>query len=88
MPGAQLYPLTVSNESLQLSPMSLILGRLRVIGSNVAPTASLRAMLKFSAKHGVKPQIEKFPLSQSGITEAIQKLRDGKMRYRGVLVVE
>ncbi|KAE9370942.1 NADP-dependent alcohol dehydrogenase [Stipitochalara longipes BDJ] len=87
-PGAQLFPLTVSFETLSLSPMSLILSRLRVIGSNAAPTASIRAMLEFAAKHDIKPQIEKFPLTQSGVIAAMKKLQDGKMRYRGVLVAE
>jgi D-arabinose 1-dehydrogenase-like Zn-dependent alcohol dehydrogenase len=45
-------------------------------------------MLRFAAKHGVKPQIEKFPMTQAGITEAMEKLRNGKMRYRGVVVAQ
>jgi len=43
-------------------------------------------MLAFAAKHGIKPQIERFPMTHDGVTEAMQKLREGKMRYRGVLV--
>ena len=86
-PGAKLFPLTISMEALQLSPLTMLMGHLRLIGSGIAPTASVRAMLAFAAKHGIKPQIEKFPMTQAGVTEAMQKLRDGKMRYRGVLVV-
>lgn len=85
-PGAKVYPLTVSGESLQISPLSLIMTSMTVVGSSIASTPGLRAMLAFAAKHGIKPQIEKFPLTQVGVTEAMQKLRDGKMRYRGVLV--
>jgi D-arabinose 1-dehydrogenase-like Zn-dependent alcohol dehydrogenase len=81
------FPLTISPETLPFSPLTLIMGGLRVFGSGLAPVASARAMLEFAAKHGVKPQIEKFPMTQAGVTEAMQKLRDGKMRYRGVLVV-
>lgn len=43
-------------------------------------------MLEFAAAHGIKPQIEKFPLPQKGITEAMEHLKAGKMRYRGVVV--
>lgn len=43
-------------------------------------------MLQFAALHNIKPQIEKFELSEAGIVEALGKLRSGKMRYRGVLV--
>ena len=28
----------------------------------------------------------KFPLNENGIEEAMSTLRDGKMRYRGVLI--
>lgn len=86
-PGAKVYPLTVSQDDLGVSPLDLIASGATVVGSGVAPVNSIRAMLAFAAKHGVKPQIEKFPMSQKGVTEAMQKLRDGKMRYRGVLVV-
>ncbi|KAK0389912.1 hypothetical protein NLU13_3485 [Sarocladium strictum] len=86
-PGAKVYPLTVSQEELGISPLDLIGTAAHIIGSGVAPPDSIRAMLDFAAKHDVKPQIEKFPMSTEGVTEAMQKLRDGKMRYRGVLVV-
>lgn len=85
--GAKIYPLTVSMENLDgVSPMNLINGNYSIIGSGVAATASMRAMLDFAARHKVRPQIEKFPMTITGITDAMQKLRDGQMRYRGVLV--
>ena len=43
-------------------------------------------MLEFAALHGVKPVVEKFPLTKEGIDASLKKLEDGKMRYRGVLV--
>ena len=85
-PGAKVFPLTISTSNLQLSPLSLIAGSLRVIGTGLAPNASVRTMLTFAAKNSIKPQIEIFPLTKVGITEAMQKLRQGNMRYRGVLV--
>lgn len=85
--GAHVFPLTISQEPLPFSPLALVAGQLRIIGVGIANTNSQRAMLSFAAKHGVKPQIEKFPLNAAGVTEAMQKLRDGNMRYRGVLVL-
>lgn len=86
--GAKIYPLTVSTENLDnIAPLTLIAGNFSIIGSGVAATASMRAMLDFAARHGVKPQIEKFPMTLTGVKDAMKKLRDGKMRYRGVLVV-
>jgi len=73
-------------ENLKVSPLALLMGGLTISSPSVAPIASLRAMLVFAAKHGVKPQIERFPMTQAGVAEAMQKLREGKMRYRGVLV--
>ncbi len=81
-----MFPLTISTEILGFSPLSLIMGGIRVIGSDPGSPVNIRAMLEFAGKHGIKPQIEKFPLTQAGITEAMQKLNDGQMRYRGVLV--
>jgi D-arabinose 1-dehydrogenase-like Zn-dependent alcohol dehydrogenase len=43
-------------------------------------------MLKFAAHHSIKPMIEKFELSEAGVEAALNKLKDGTMRYRGVLV--
>jgi D-arabinose 1-dehydrogenase-like Zn-dependent alcohol dehydrogenase len=45
-------------------------------------------MLNFAAKHQVKPVVERFPLSQNGYDAASAKLKNGTMRYRGVLVAE
>lgn len=73
---------------MALSPLSLIMGGISVVGSGIAPVASIQAMLAFAAKHSIKPQIEKFPMTQDGISKAMQKLRDGNMRYRGVLVAQ
>jgi D-arabinose 1-dehydrogenase-like Zn-dependent alcohol dehydrogenase len=45
-------------------------------------------MLEFADFHGIKPVIETFPMTGQGIEEALQKLDEGKIRYRGVLVAE
>ncbi|KPI37733.1 NADP-dependent alcohol dehydrogenase C 2 [Cyphellophora attinorum] len=85
--GAKIFPLTISMEPLQVPMMPLISTGLKIIGSAGARFWSLRTMLEFSAKHGVKPQIEKFDFTDEGVNGAIEKLKDGKMRYRGVVVV-
>ncbi|KAJ7757174.1 hypothetical protein B0H14DRAFT_2540610 [Mycena olivaceomarginata] len=46
-----------------------------------APCAAQHARL-------VKPIIERFPLTKAGVEKGMEKLRAGKMRYRGMLVVE
>jgi D-arabinose 1-dehydrogenase-like Zn-dependent alcohol dehydrogenase len=43
-------------------------------------------MLEFAAQHEIKPIMMEFPMTEEGITKAMDTLRDGKMRYRGVLI--
>ena len=43
-------------------------------------------MLEFAAQHQIKPTIEKFEFSEKGFAEALGRLNEGKLRYRGVLV--
>jgi uncharacterized zinc-type alcohol dehydrogenase-like protein len=40
-------------------------------------------MLDFSARHGIAPVVEVFPMSR--VNEAFEHLRAGKARYRIVL---
>ena len=86
-PGGTIYPLTVSDGDLSIPYMGLLRKELRLQGSLVAARQVHREMLDFAGQHGIKPIIEKFPLSVEGATECMRKLEDGKMRYRGVLVV-
>jgi D-arabinose 1-dehydrogenase-like Zn-dependent alcohol dehydrogenase len=43
-------------------------------------------MIQFASHHGIKPIIMEFPMTEEGITKAMDTLRDGKMKYRGVLI--
>ncbi|KHN95288.1 NADP-dependent alcohol dehydrogenase [Metarhizium album ARSEF 1941] len=85
-PRAQIYPLTASAEPINVTSLNLIMAGFRIVGSGVASAGTMQAMLAFAAKKGIKPQIEKFPLTKDGLVEAMARLREGKMRYRGVLV--
>ena len=64
----------------------LILQGLTVQGSVVAARAIHKQMIDFSALHGIAPIIQKFPMTKEGITEAMDQLNNGNMRYRGVLI--
>ncbi|EHK48564.1 hypothetical protein TRIATDRAFT_94020 [Trichoderma atroviride IMI 206040] len=54
--------------------------------SLVATRKVHRDMLEFAALHSIKPTVETFELSDSGVAAALNKLKAGTMRYRGVLV--
>ena len=51
-------------------------------GTSGSPTDNQR-MLDFSARHGIKPKVEVFPIAN--INEAVRHVRDGKARFRAVL---
>ena len=67
--------------------LPLVVGGYQVIGSAGAHSQSMKEMLRFAAKHNVRPTIEKYPMTKEGVEEAMSKLRAGTVRYRGVLEV-
>lgn len=87
-PEGVIFPLTVSEEPLNVPFMPFLANGIRFQGSIVAPRHIHRRMLEFAARHGIKPMLMKFPMTVDGIEDAMQTLRDGKMRYRGVVVPE
>ncbi|KAK7005881.1 NAD(P)-dependent alcohol dehydrogenase protein [Favolaschia claudopus] len=85
-PRGTIYPLTVDYSDFVIPMMPLVFSGFNVQGSLVASRIVMQRMLEFAAKNSVKPMIEKFPLTRDGVVEGMTKLREGKMRYRGVLV--
>lgn len=86
--GGTIYPLTVSFDETPVPMLGLLVNGIRIQGSAGAPRAELRKLLKFVADHKLEPTIMKWPMTAEGITEAMKTLREGKMRYRGVLVAQ
>ena len=86
-PKAKIFPLTIGPEMVSLPGMPLLLNGITIQGSVVSPRNSHERMLTFAARHGVKPKIHGFVMDKEGITEAFRTLTEGKMMYRGVLVV-
>jgi len=68
---------------LDLNVFSLIGAQLTVSGSPVGSPATIRKMLDFANRHGIRPQIEKFLFEDVNL--AIERLRSGEARYRIVL---
>jgi uncharacterized zinc-type alcohol dehydrogenase-like protein len=66
------------------APASQLMGKQRSIsGSPLGSPARIRTMLEFCARHDIKPQVERFPMSK--INAAFDHLRNGSPRYRIVL---
>ncbi len=74
-------PVPVAFESVDL-----VVHQQSFTGSFLGNRAMMREMLGFSQEHGVKPVIETMPMSQ--VNEAVRRVKEGKARYRIVLVNE
>ncbi len=71
-------------EPLPVPAFGLIMGSKSVSGSPTGSPRAIDRMLSFSARHGVAPVTETFPMSK--VNDAFEHLRAGKARYRIVLV--
>lgn len=87
-PGATIHPLSVADGDFSVPYMALILQGITVQGSVVASRYVHQRMLTFAAQHKIAPMTQKFPMTVEGITEAMEKLDQGKVRYRAVLIPE
>lgn len=75
----------VPNEPINLPRWALLNKRHRFMGSPIGGRAMIIEMLSVADRFGVKPIVETFPLQQ--VNEAMQKVRDNKVRYRAVLTI-
>jgi uncharacterized zinc-type alcohol dehydrogenase-like protein len=66
-----------------LHAFPLISGLRSISGSPIGSPFRLKEMLDVAARHGVKAQIESFPMAKAN--EAIEKVKKNKVRYRAVL---
>lgn len=86
--AGKIYALTVSFDAPGVPMLPLLVRGISIQGSAGAPRAQIQNMLEFAVLHGIKPTVMTWPLNTKGVEEAMQTLREGKMRYRGVLVAE
>ncbi|CRG89049.1 hypothetical protein PISL3812_06084 [Talaromyces islandicus] len=86
--GATIFPMTGTDfeKKLEIPHMQFLLRGIKVI-SALPDRQSYPDMLDFAASHGIHPIVEVAPMSVEGVTKSIQRLKDGLVRYRVVLVV-
>jgi alcohol/geraniol dehydrogenase (NADP+) len=84
-PNGRLHIAGVLDAPLSVQALDLIAGQKRIMGSPIGNRARIQQMLTFAARHGIKAQVEVSPLRE--INTAMDRLRAGKVRYRGVLEV-
>ena len=72
-------------ESLQVSPMSLLMGCRSVKGWYSGTSIDSQDTLAFSVRTGVRPMNETYPLDR--VSEAYDQMMSGKARFRVVLTI-
>jgi alcohol dehydrogenase (NADP+) len=72
-------------DTVDVGQMSLVLYRNAIAGSNTGGIRETQDMVNFCAANGIKPEIEKIPMT--GIDEAWSKVVDKKARYRFVIEI-
>ncbi|PGH02201.1 hypothetical protein GX51_04775 [Blastomyces parvus] len=83
-----IYPITVDFNPSSIPLFPVLHSGIRIQGSLVASRRCMQELLRFCAAQGIKPTTMQFPLTRAGAEEAMAKLREGKIRYRAVLVRE
>lgn len=83
-----IYPMTVSLAETPVPFLALNDRGVRIQGSLVASRQNIRELIEFCNRKKISPTIMKFPMTPDGIENAMQKLRNGEIKYRAVLVRE
>ncbi|OAX85348.1 hypothetical protein ACJ72_00277 [Emergomyces africanus] len=83
-----IYPITVNLSPSSIPLFPVLHEGLRIQGSLVSSRRNMLHLLQFCAAKGIKPTTMQFPLTVAGAEEAMKRLREGKVRYRAVLVRE
>ncbi|OMH82289.1 putative mannitol dehydrogenase [Zancudomyces culisetae] len=81
--GGKICLLAVPAADLVLKPFLFISYEVYLGGSLIGGVDSIKKTLEFSAEHNIRPVIERLPMSSCN--EGVQRVRDGKVRYRVVL---
>ena len=82
-PKGRLHTVGAVPEPMAMIAFPMIIGQKSLSGSPLGSPATTETMLKFSARHGIVPTTEFFPMSRAN--DALDHLRSGKARYRIVL---
>lgn len=55
-------------------------------GSHIGSRVEMLAMLKLASEKEIKPYIEELQVSEQGCKEAVERVKENKVRYRFTLV--
>lgn len=86
-PFGQIILLGLTTEDLVFPTLPLMLKEISVRPGLTSRPEEVDEMLAFATEKGVRPIVEEFPMSAEGASQAVEKLMNGTVRYRGVLSV-
>ena len=72
-------------DPIEVSPLQIIQGRKNIQGWAAGIPTDSEDTLRFAELTGVRPMIEKYPLSR--VAEAYEQMHSGKARFRAVLTM-
>lgn len=82
----RLVVIGVADAGMTVKPLDLILGERKIVGSLIGSRKDIQDCLEFSLAHGIRTEIETFALEEAG--EAIQRMKNGNLKGRAVIVME
>lgn len=82
-PQGKLCVVGVPANPIAVGPLTLLPAEKAIVGGVTGTPLRTRQMLEFAARHGIRTEVETYPVAQ--IEEAVDRVRHGKARYRAVL---
>lgn len=82
-PRGRLHMVGAVTEPLGVDLVPMMFDELSLGSSPVGSPATIRQMLRFAARHDIRPVTEHFPMGQ--VNDAFERLRSGRARFRVVL---
>lgn len=83
-PNGKICVVGASAAPVSVPTFPLLAGQKSICGSAIGGRYMIQEMLGFSARHGIKAKTELLPLDE--VNTAVAKVREGKARYRMVLM--
>jgi hypothetical protein len=72
--------------TMSFNPISVVMRRLKIVGSLLASAAEINDMLSFCAKHNIIAKTEEMSMTPAGANAALARVEANLPRYRVVLV--
>lgn len=83
-PQGKLCIIGIPDKPVTFGAFGLIGGEKSIVGGQTGSVGDTAEMLAFTARHGIKPIIETFPMAEAD--RALEHTRSGKARFRVVLM--